>query len=524
MPKGVRYLLVAVLALIVPAVAFRWWARRPSEANDIKLANWGSGDLKASEEAYYRDRVSAIIDAWAEMGRRAEYDRDGRLREPYRTCLVIDCGRREIRIEEAGHVLEEYRSELPRQMTWTLYHDDGRGARPLGPVGRLKYRGIYPHRQYPEMIWLVGQNPSEFFAFHFSCREQGRSLIRGRPFRAYQSPPARKEGVEYYASILASDAEYEQSRLPGVEAATEQRAPLRPGPTGFPENRAAWSRVRQKLYQVIEGQVIRRGFHLRQLQVVAGPDFSAAHAEMQVSRDNLLRDLLGWVSTDPYLLIDYLGDDVWYARLVPNPQRPIVRPDEADLLARLPLEFLVAADQEVPSSARPAWIEKGRAQQKADPAPPPEWTATLSNGAIVTLLGVCESPSTGRPWWGPDGRPLDYAPCFADALPKLPGDDRRLWEIAWRVRRTDGNILPLTVRFFFEDSVSTASAQPSGRYGVVRDVYLYRCGFAKAQEKATLRVGVDLGNQGVCSVRFKNISLVPGTNPGFEIVLGEGAK
>jgi hypothetical protein len=404
-------------------------------------------------------------------------------------------------------------------MTWTLYHDDGRGARPLGPVGRLKYRGIYPHRQSPEMIWLAGQRPNEFLAFHFSCREQGRSLIRGRPFRAYQSPPARRKGVEYYASILASDAEYEQSRLPGVEAAPEKTAPLRPGPTGSPENWAAWSRVRQKLYQVIEGQVLRRGFQLRQLQVVPGPDYSAAHAEMQVERNGLFWDLLGGlVSTDPYLLINDLGDGIWYAKLVPNPQRSIVRPDEADLLAHLPLEFLVAADQEVPSSARPAWIEKGRAQQKAGPAPPAEWTATLPNGAVVTLLGVCESPSEGKQWWGPDGRPLGSTPCFRREWPVRNVGDRKLVEFVSRVQHPAGNVQPMTVQHFFEDALSFDGSGSCDRYGIgLRDAQHYTCGFAKAQEKATFRVDVNLGNQGVCSVRFKNISLVPGTNPGFEI-------
>ena len=41
--------------------------------------------------------------------------------------------------------------------------------------------------------------------------------------------------------------------------------------------------------------------------------------------------------------------------------------------------------------------------------------------------------------------------------------------------------------------------------------------FEGTQEKATLTVGADLNSQGVRRVKFKNLSLVPGQNQGFEI-------
>jgi hypothetical protein len=34
--------------------------------------------------------------------------------------------------------------------------------------------------------------------------------------------------------------------------------------------------------------------------------------------------------------------------------------------------------------------------------------ATLANGTMVELLGVCEHPSKGKQWWKPDGKPLDF--------------------------------------------------------------------------------------------------------------------
>jgi hypothetical protein len=83
----------------------------------------------------------------------------------------------------------------------------------------------------------------------------------------------------------------------------------------------------------------------------------------------------------------------------------------------------------------------------------------------------------------------------------------------------------VAVQPLFEDALSFESRQPCDRYGVgPRGVLCYSCGFVKAQEKAALRVSADLGNQGICSVRFKNISLVPGENQGFEIVTGDTSE
>jgi hypothetical protein len=519
MPKTGRYLLIVALVLLVLAAILRWGTGRATEADDIKLADWGSGDLKASEEAYYGDRISEIVNTWMQMGQRAEHDPEGRLREPYRTFLVIDCEQCEIRVEDGGHVLEEYRSELPRKMTWTLHHDGGSGASPLGPVVRLKYRGIDPDRQNPEIVWLVAQRPNDFLAFHFTCRDQGRSHIYGRPFQAYHSAPARKEGVEYYASILVNDAEYEQSRLSGVEAKAGKVSPLVPQKTGLDENRAAWSRVRKKLYQVIEGQVLRRGFHLRHLQVVPGPDYCAAHAEMTVTKDGLIEDILGrLVSIDPYLMIDYLGDDIWYARIVPNPQRPGLRPGKANPLEQLPLEFLVSAGQAVPSSERQGLIEKGRTRQRESTKFQPGWTITLPNGAVVGLIGVCECPSEGKRWWGPDGSPIDYRPCFARELTVRGMGDRKVFEVAWQVRRPDDDRRAMSVQHFFEDGFPFDARRSCDRYGVVLfAAQHYAYVFGKSQKKTTLRVDADLGGEGVCQVRFKNISLVPTRDFGFRI-------
>ncbi len=58
-----------------------------------------------------------------------------------------------------------------------------------------------------------------------------------------------------------------------------------------------------------------------------------------------------------------------------------------------------------PAAVPPATLRPG-----PPAAPGRAVTATLGGGVTVTLLGVSESPSAGRPWWRPDGSPLPQPP------------------------------------------------------------------------------------------------------------------
>ena len=46
--------------------------------------------------------------------------------------------------------------------------------------------------------------------------------------------------------------------------------------------------------------------------------------------------------------------------------------------------------------------------------PDKRFTARFPSGITVELLGVCENPSKDKPWWQPDGSPLDKRPYNAD--------------------------------------------------------------------------------------------------------------
>ena len=187
-----------------------------------------------------------------------------------------------------------------------------------------------------------------------------------------------------------SDAEYDEHRRAYLSAATRQRPSANSiYHPAIRDNLAKWLKVEKQLYREIEKQVSMAGYDMRRLVVNAGADYSAAHAEYQGSREGGFFG--GHSSVDGYLKIDYLGDDVWYARGVPNP-----RAGRASG-APLGLEFLVCATREIAGTEHDRWVSKGRGRQPEGVMPPSRWRTTLPNGAIVEFIGICESPSAGKP-------------------------------------------------------------------------------------------------------------------------------
>jgi hypothetical protein len=491
-------------------IAF-WRLGRGNKTGDDHLVSWGVGDLRKSEEAYYGDRVFGIIDAWRDMGRRAKYNPDGQPDGPEDIHLVVDAVRPAVWIEDRGQVLEEHRSELPKQLTWSALHDDGSGAKPLTGIVRLKYRGQDRDSQCPEIVWLVGQRRGEYMAIHFNGRDHERSHLDGR-FKPYHKAPARRPNVDYYDSIIVSDAEYRDSQsswaTQGPRKAPDSERPQRPAS----EQKDAWSKAERKLYQAIEGQTIAAGWELLQLQVTPGPDYSTAHADLIV----VTRRLLTRFSDQPcpwvHLRIDYLGDGIWYLRNATDPRRPLAEGPEP-----VHLEFLVTAGEPVEAAERPKWLDKGR-KIPTDLVPDGRWKTKLNGGAIVEFIGICEDPSAGGQWWGPDGSPVRCPPCFNYKAPSHSVGDRRILRFVWRIQRPAKGP-SISNNHDFEGGFFSHFSQPRDRYGVEHtNVYCHDFAFDKALEKTTLTLGADDDEQ---RVRFKNLSLVPGEDLGFEIELVE---
>lgn len=511
MSKTAKCLVVLVSAVLALAIVACWQARRGSRTGDVPLVRWGSGDLRASEEAYYGNRVFGIVNAWRDMGLRADNGPEGQPKGPQDVYLVIDAAERVVWIEDREQVLEEHRSELPQQMKWTVLHDDGSGANPLGGTVRLKQRGPNRDSQYPEILWLVGQRRGEYMAFHFNGREQGRTHISGGSrFKPYHNAPARKPNVGYYGSIVVSDAEYKRSRLAWTSDDTAATSEPHSPATDVPENRAAWRKIQRSLYRMIESQVIGTGFELRAMTVKPGPDFDAGHAEIIAVKIKPLQRLLGGGrSIRGFLKFDYLGDQIWYARSAPDPRGG---QQVATAAQSLDLEFLVSAGP-VESADRLRWLDKGRKIPTAL-IPDPKWKVTLTNGVVVEFIGICEGPSAGGPWWGPDGSPVRCPPCLNFEAPSHGVGDRRILRFVWRIRRPAKGA-SISNDHDFEDGFASDFRQPRDRYGVqYANVYCHDQVFEKTLEKTTLTLGADDDEQ---RVRFKNLPLGPGQDLGFEI-------
>lgn len=68
--------------------------------------------------------------------------------------------------------------------------------------------------------------------------------------------------------------------------------------------------------------------------------------------------------------------------------------------------------------------------------PVSKFSATLPNGVMVELVGVCEHPSEGKEWWQPDGSPLETRPYEKFYSANSAGD--KGYEIAYRIAANEG--------------------------------------------------------------------------------------
>lgn len=144
--------------------------------------------------------------------------------------------------------------------------------------------------------------------------------------------------------------------------------------------------------------------------------------------------------------------------------------------------------------------------------------ATLPNGAIVEFLGICENPGAGKQWWGPDGSPIDYVPYANMKSYGSPRRDRKIYEMAWRIKRPASSSGGGT-RLSLEGCVGLDYMQVHDRYGnpMIRNLNAQDCAFDKSRETTTLKLGLRVGDQDYQYVTFHNICLVPGQDLGFEI-------
>jgi len=261
-----------------------------------------------------------------------------------------------------------------------------------------------------------------------------------------------------------------------------------------------------------------QGLPLQNLEVTCGPDCTAASVYLFAAPNRRLSIFHRKpASASIYLHIDYLGDDVWYAKSTPDPK--------AGALASVPLdlEFLIPVSGKIASENVATLLAQGRRKQQEDIVPPSKWRVDLPNGASVEFIGICENPTYGRQWWGPDGSELGYTPYVSYEPYGFPRTDRTIYEIAWRIHTPD---IHRGVTSTLEGSLGSHPHQVFDRYGNPLPGRMDARGhvFDKSQKKTTVRIGIRLTGGGYTWVTFKNISLVPGENQGFEIIKSEATE
>jgi hypothetical protein len=509
-------LIIAVFLIVsvTLGIYFRW--RSAWRGSDLSTG-WGRGDLKASEMTYHRSRIDHIIANWQQTGRDADCDRDGRLKESYRTFLAIDLDKQAIWIEDDGQIQKDNYTGFPSGMKWKLHHCTPQANTELTGRTNLKIRGRYSGQQAGELFYLVGTGRGVgHISFRFNTSRRGGGYGTGPfTFKSYNFDSEGKN-KDHCVSLLVNDAEYQQYLTSPTDSTPKPSDELGPGTqiqSALEDNKARWLKAEKLLHMEIERQVRRAGYDLGSLKVEPGPDFSAAHAEISGNNDSIFRGFFGGNSfTRAYLKIDYLGDDVWYAKSARDPRRPMPTRGQLDL------EFLVCATGDIPDSQRSGFIEKGRKVQPAADIAPSKWKATLPNGTTVEFIGICENPSAGKQWWGPDGSPIDYAP-YANIEPYgNHRSDRKIYEIAWRIKRPASSSGGGT-KSSLEGCLGAYGRQIRDRYGnrMIGNLHGEGYAFDKSRETTTLKLGLKVGDQDYQYVTFNNISLVPGKNAGFEI-------
>jgi len=166
-----------------------------------------------------------------------------------------------------------------------------------------------------------------------------------------------------------------------------------------------------------------------------------------------------------------------------------------------------------------------------------QWAATLSNGATVELVGICDYPSDGKQWWRPDGSL--WSNSLLDGF-KLKGGppkiepDARLYELAIR-RSCDGmrgKVQRYDIRFFPHTDYKTGLAPKKGeQYLNNTEVIVFA--FPKTKTSVSLRYSISVtdvkphyGQYPLEEVEFENISLTPDqkTNVHIKILTPDKTK
>jgi len=487
----------------------------------LMVFRWGGGRLKVSERMYYASRIRRIVERWRETAKQAGRDKEGRIKQPYRSYLVIDTTKPAMWIESDGRILAENYTELPHNMKWKLYSCAPGGNEDLPRKVRLKIRGLYSSRLFPEMICVHSYGRA---CGHLSCYFTAGNVTTdsGDEDLAIQKYSGRSGGGNQgYESVLVDDAEWQQYREHVRSEGLVQQGGSVEDRLEWPAdaNFAGWFNFEKQLYQEIEKAILREGFELHSIGLGAGSDYLSAQGRIEArERRGFLSNFFHGGGERPKLFIkvNYIGNDTWYVKAIPDYQEMYWMACEYP-----DVEFLVRSGGKVGRSEYKKLLEQSRKEHRTDISIKPSWRAELASGVTVDLLGVCERGSAAKKWWGPDGSELEYEPYFAGGHGEHGSNDEKMVDIAIRINWPTG-----TSKSAVRISVSGPGSSGGGSWGrggyhPPEEIMVNTYTFEKSCRRAGLKVSIKVGSGSFETVEFRNISLVRGEDAGFEIAAGE---
>jgi|GEM_PF-3476857 len=109
--------------------------------------------------------------------------------------------------------------------------------------------------------------------------------------------------------------------------------------------------------------------------------------------------------------------------------------------------------------------------------------ADLPNGVSVELVGICEHPSTGKPWWRPDGKAIEEQdrPYEKPGFVAITYPENKLYEVAVRVE-------PASV-----EDVGLVSALVKGTFIKINNTWRGALDVKNNSEKVDIKLGVATG-------------------------------
>jgi hypothetical protein len=487
-------------------------------------SGWGKGNLTVAESSYHISRFERVLNNWFYISSKLDKDDQFRIIDTNRNYLVIDLDKQALWIEDNGKILQEYYVEFPSGLKWRFYHATPNGETELTRKIYLRIRGIDMNRLNPEMFCLVGQSRNDAYIlyqfFYNSCNgDLCKGLYAIRPYKFDQTSSPEK----LYGSLLVSDKEYQQYRntfdkstiiLPDKETShTKNR-------TIIEDNKAAWNRIEKELYLKIEKQILTAGYDLKKVTVKPGPDYAAGYAEVSADKGGLIRKFMNGPSlAKTYLKIDYLGNDIWYAKSAINPNDPIIL---IPYQITLDLEFFISSKDKTTASQLNDLLEKGRKIQQSNTIHESKWKVVCSNGMSLEFIGICENPSFGRTWWGPDGSILDYVPYINTYSSGGNNEEGKIYEIALRLVNMPAQG---SVKVSFENNSKSYFIEALDKYGNrIKGMDAKGYVFGKTAEKTTLTLTMKDSNGKTYMIIAKNISLIPGQDQGFDLEVQDGQK